>query len=122
ANGRTRDVYANGTPNCFGEWVCEHRWRPIANMVEFRNVTDSAFFVSNWWSNGNNQIAFSRGNKGFVAINREGGTLSRSLQTGMPAGLYCDVFSGERTADGASCTGVQVTVDAQGVAEVSVPG
>ena len=23
---------------CINDWVCEHRWRQIANMVEFRNV------------------------------------------------------------------------------------
>ncbi len=27
--------------------------------------------VTNWWDNGNHQIAFCRGNKGFIAINNE---------------------------------------------------
>jgi alpha-amylase len=28
--------YSDGT--CGNGWVCEHRWRQIFNMVEFRNV------------------------------------------------------------------------------------
>jgi alpha-amylase len=121
-DGSTKSVYAGSTPSCFGEWVCEHRWRPITNMVAFRNNTAQAFFTSNFWSNGNNQMAFSRGDKGFVAINREGGTLSRSFQTGMAAGSYCDVISGDMGADGASCSGGVVTVNAQGNATLSLPG
>lgn len=120
ANGKTKSVYTNGQANCFGEWVCEHRWRPITNMVQFRNVTSSAPGVADWWSNGNNQIAFSRGDKGFVAINREAGSLSRTFKTGLAAGSYCDVISGEMAANGASCTGTTVTVDAQGNASITV--
>jgi alpha-amylase len=120
ANGATKNVYANGTPKCFGEWVCEHRFRPIANMVAFRNNTASAFSTSNWWSNGNNQIAFSRGDKGFVAINRESGALSQKFQTGMAAGSYCDVISGDMSANAASCSGGTVTVDAQGFTTITV--
>lgn len=120
ANGATRSVYANGTPKCFGEWVCEHRFRPIANMVAFRNNTASAFSTSNWWSNGNNQIAFSRGDKGFVAINRESGSLSQKFQTGMAAGSYCDVISGDMSANASSCSGSTVTVDAQGFTTITV--
>ena len=49
--------------SCGGGWICEHRWRQIYNMARFRNT--AAFQpVQNWWDNGNNQIAFSRGNKG----------------------------------------------------------
>lgn len=50
---------------CGGGWVCEHRWRQIYNMVRFRNTAQFQP-VQNWWDNGNNQIAFSRGNKGKV--------------------------------------------------------
>ena len=34
--------------------------------------------VTNWWSNGGDQIAFGRGTKGYVAINHEGSTLTRA--------------------------------------------
>lgn len=102
-----QSVYQNGTAECGSAWVCEHRWDSIANMVEFRNITDGTG-VSAWWDNGNNQIAFNRGSKGFVAINREGGNLSRTFSTFLPDGNYRDV-----AGDG-SCVSVQdgqVTLD-----------
>lgn len=71
-------------------WVCEHRRTAIANMVGFRQVTDGQA-LTNWWDNGANQIAFGRGTRGFVAINREAAGLTRTFQTSMAAGAYCDV-------------------------------
>ncbi|MCZ9336491.1 alpha amylase C-terminal domain-containing protein, partial [Streptomyces sp. TRM76130] len=32
--------------------------------------------------------------KGYVAINHEGASLTRTYQTSLPAGTYCDVQSG----------------------------
>lgn len=83
-------VYQNGQAQCGGAWVCEHRWSAIANMVEFRNQTDGAG-LNNWWDNGNNQIAFGRGDRGFVVINREGYGLSRTFATSLPDGQYHNV-------------------------------
>lgn len=110
------NVYNGSNPQCFNQWQCEHRWQPIANMVAFRNTT-AGEPVQNWWDNGNNRIAFSRGSKGFVMINREGSGLSQSFQTGLPAGNYCDVISGEPTSNG--CSGDTVTVDGSGFATVT---
>lgn len=86
----TGTVYQDGSAQCGSAWVCEHRWESIANMVGFRADTDGEG-VNNWWDNGNNQIAFSRGNRGFVAINREGGSLSRTFNTGLADGHYRNV-------------------------------
>jgi len=110
----------NGTSvNCFGSaWQCEHRWREIANMVRFRAVTEGAG-VSRWWDNGNNQVAFARTGKGFVVINREGGTLTRTFATGLPAGTYCNIIAGDAT--NGSCSGGSITVDGSGNASFSVP-
>src|SRR4051812_20769911 len=126
-NGNTNSIYPAGsnTPNCFNQtpgvgWVCEHRWRSIGNMVAFRNYTTSVWSTSNWWDNGNNQIAFSRGDKGFVTINRESGTLSRTFQTGLPAGTYCDVIHGDFDSAANTCSGPTVTVSAGGSASISV--
>ncbi|EPX63502.1 Alpha-amylase [Cystobacter fuscus DSM 2262] len=108
----------NGTSvNCFGEWQCEHRWREISNMVRFRAVTEGTA-VSNWWDNGNNQIAFARAGKGFVVVNREGGALNRSFATSLPAGTYCNVLSGD--FNNGTCTGSTVTVDGSGNATFNV--
>ncbi|MFF7154511.1 carbohydrate-binding module family 20 domain-containing protein [Streptomyces sp. NPDC008139] len=81
-----------GTVNaCYSDgWKCQHAWPQIANMVGFRNAV-SGTAVTNWWSNGNNAIAFGRGSKGYVAINHEGGPLTQTFTTSLPAGSYCDV-------------------------------
>ncbi len=106
---------------CFSNnWVCEHRWLAVANMVGFRNSVNSVWTVNNWWSNANNQIAFSRGDKGFVVINREGSALSRTFVTGMAAGTYCNVIVGDLNSTGTGCTGGTITVDASGNAAITV--
>ncbi len=94
-------------------WVCEHRRTGIANMVQFRNVTADEPIVE-WWDNSANQIAFGRGDKGYVAINREGATLTRDFQTGMAPGAYCDVIHGELLSNGTACTGPVITVTVSG--------
>ena len=94
-----------------GQWVCEQRDPSIRMMVGFRHVT-AGTDVNHWWDNGNNAIAFSRGNKGFVAINREGTTLTQTVATGLPAGTYCDLLTGGLVSG--VCAGTQVVVDATG--------
>ncbi|MET9106375.1 carbohydrate-binding module family 20 domain-containing protein [Streptomyces zhihengii] len=89
-----------GPPNggqvnaCYSDgWKCQHAWREISSMVAFRN-TARGQAVTNWWDNGGDQIAFGRGDKAYVAINHEGSSLSRTFQTSLPSGTYCDVQSG----------------------------
>ena len=107
---------ADGT--CGGGWVCEHRWRQIYNMVGFRNAVRGTE-VNNWWDNDENQIAFGRGNRGFIAINGQlGVNMNENLQTGLPPGTYCDVISGSRS--GLTCTGKSVTVTADGSAQIVI--
>ncbi|MGP3947173.1 alpha-amylase [Streptomyces sp. 7N604] len=77
-------------------WKCQHKWPEIAAMVGFRNAVRGTA-VTDWWDNGNDAIAFGRGSKGFVAINHEGGALTRTYRTSLPAGDYCDVQSRSRT-------------------------
>ncbi|MFB7560286.1 carbohydrate-binding module family 20 domain-containing protein [Streptomyces brevispora] len=85
-----------GTVNaCYSDgWKCQHAWREIASMVGFRN-TARGEAVTNWWDNGGDQIAFGRGSKAYVAINHEGSSLTRTFQTSLPAGDYCDIQSGK---------------------------
>ena len=97
-------------------WVCEHRWHQIKEMVKFRNVV-AGTAVLNWWDNDSNQIAFSRGNRGFIAFNGQFNVnLSATLQTGLPAGTYCDIATGLKS--GNSCTGGTVTVGSDGRAAI----
>ncbi|MFE4953783.1 carbohydrate-binding module family 20 domain-containing protein [Streptomyces sp. NPDC056653] len=84
-----------GTVNaCYSDgWKCQHAWPQISSMVGFRN-TARGEAVTDWWDNGGDQIAFGRGSKAYVAINHEGSSLTRTFQTSLPAGDYCDVQSG----------------------------
>ena len=59
-------------------------------MVAFRNATRGES-MTDWWDNGADAIAFGRGAKGYVAINHESSSLSRTYQTSLPAGTYCNV-------------------------------
>lgn len=117
-NGNLQSPVINPDGSCGGGWVCEHRWRQIANMVGFKNVVGSAT-VANWWDNGGNQIAFSRGNRGFIAFNGQfGADLNSRLLTGLSAGTYCDIISGQR--NGNSCSGASFVVDSQGYANIAI--
>ncbi|MFJ7056593.1 carbohydrate-binding module family 20 domain-containing protein [Streptomyces microflavus] len=84
--GQVNACYADG-------WKCQHDWREVSSMVGFRNAARGQS-VTNWWDNGGDQIAFGRGSKAYVAINHEGSSLTRTFQTSLPAGDYCDVQSG----------------------------
>lgn len=98
-------------------WVCEHRRTAIANMVGWRNAVGTANV--NFWQNGdnNNRIAFNRGNKGYIAMNRDdNASWSTKLQTGLPAGNYCNVIVSD---DVQSCP--IITVDSGGYASFTVP-
>ncbi|BAU82747.1 alpha-amylase [Streptomyces laurentii] len=95
-NHQVSACYQNG-------WKCQHAWREISSMVGFRN-TARGQGVTNWWDNGNDAIAFGRGNAAYVAINHEPSSLTRTFQTSLPAGAYCDVQRDN----------TRVTVDATG--------
>ncbi|XP_012724943.2 pancreatic alpha-amylase [Fundulus heteroclitus] len=106
-NGSTKAVPVNPDQTCGDGWVCEHRWRQITNMAIFRNVVNGQPHT-NWWDNQSNQVAFGRGNRGFIVFNNDGWDLDVTLNTGMPGGTYCDVISGQK--DGNRCTGKQILV------------
>jgi len=128
----TRRVWINDGGNwhntCFdagSKWMCEHRWRPISNMVGFRNAVNANWEpVAHWWSNGQRQLAFGRGTLGFVLINAEPGSNPGSfgpegngwMQTGLPAGQYCDVIHSNLAPDKMRC----LTENGQDVAALTV--
>ncbi|XP_077256834.1 alpha-amylase 4N-like [Temnothorax americanus] len=108
----------NPDDTCGNGWVCEHRWRQIYNMVRFRNAANNTD-VNNWWDNGQNQIAFCRGNAGFIAINGDKYDLKQTLFTCVEPGTYCDVISGN--LENNKCTGKAVTVDQDRKAYIEIP-
>jgi alpha-amylase len=129
--GNTMPVYAAGSdvPACappeslasapVGSWTCEHRVPSVAGMVSFRKATAGAPSVTDWWDDGSNQIAFGRGKLGFVVINRETAPLTRTFQTELAGGEYCDVVGGSLVSG--SCTGAKIAVGPDGAAPITVP-
>ncbi|XP_015839911.2 LOW QUALITY PROTEIN: alpha-amylase [Tribolium castaneum] len=113
-NVKSPIIYSDGS--CGNGFVCEHRWPQVRNMVDFRNAV-SGTEIGNWWSNNEQQIAFSRGSVGFIAF-ANGGNLTEKIQTGLAAGTYCDIISGSLVNK--TCTGKSVVVDGKGVASVRI--
>jgi alpha-amylase len=75
---------------------------------------------ANWTTGTNNQIAFSRGSVGFVALNNDDATVwNMTFTTGLPAGVYCNVVHGGLS--GGKCTSDTVTVNSSGQATLSIP-
>ncbi len=108
-------VHNGSTLNCFeDDWQCEHRFISISNMVAFRNYTAPNFFVSDVWKDGNDKVAFGRGDLGFVVINRSNDTISRWFQTSLSQGEYCNVIASN------NCSEI-ILVNSYGQAEIIVP-
>ncbi len=100
-----------------GSWVCEHRDPYILNMFRFRR-TVAGMAIENWWDDGANAIAFSRGNKGFIAINHNATALNTSVTTLLAPGTYCDLLTGGKS--GSSCSGTAVVVSASGAISLAL--
>jgi len=97
------------TGQCENGWICEHRWPEIVSMIRLRNTMGTERVqISNWWSNGKNQIAYTINEHAFVAINKEKIDMNIRVATHLKCGVYCDVFSGRK--EGNKCTGHQVVV------------
>lgn len=118
SDGNILSPVINADDTCGNGWICEHRWRQIYNMVRFRNAVNRTNGVNNWWDNGQNQIAFCRGNAGFVAINGDRFDLKRTLFVCLPPGIYCDVISGN--LENNRCTGKTVKVGENKLAYVEI--
>ena len=55
----------------------------IILLLHFLLLTEGTFLgtdKNDWWDNGNNQIAWARGDRGFVAINNDAYDLTETLQ------------------------------------------
>jgi alpha-amylase len=100
--------------DCANGWVCVDRYTGVANLVRFHNVAGDAP-VANWYDDGANLIAFSRGRVGWIALNNETTAQTRTFRTGLPRGTYCDIVHSD------TCTGPTIRVDGAGRATVTVP-
>ena len=107
--------------DCDKGWACTHRSRGVANLVDFHNYVGAAP-VRNMYDDGVNLIAFSRGIRGWIAINNHGTSQTHTFTTGLAAGTYCDVIHGTFSVSvhATSCSGPTVKVDSAGRATVTV--
>ena len=112
ANGMVTDT------DCSSGWACVDRNLGVANMVGWHNDVGTAP-RANWWDDGANVISFSRGNRGWIAINNGTADKTITVKTGLARGTYCDLIHG--AASGGSCSGPTVTVAGDGTATVTVP-
>ena len=113
ANGMVTNTVCDNTT-----WVCVDRYQGVLGMVGFRNFVGNAP-VANWYDDGVNLIAFSRGDRGFFSIDNETAAKTVTVQTGMHSGTYCDVIHGSVQGNG-TCSGPTVTVDHLGFAAITV--
>ena len=113
ADGTTNDVAcaASLETAVVGDWVCEHRDPAIAAMVGFRRAV-AGTDIRDWWDNGAHAIAFSRGDRGFVAVNLESAPIGLDVPTSLAPGTYCDLLSGGLAAG--HCAGRSIEIDPSG--------
>ena len=112
ADGRITDAV------CGQGWSCDHRNPGIVAMVGWHDYVGQAE-RANFWTDDANVVAFSKGNRGWVALNNGKAPEEIRVQTGLPGGRYCDVITGAEQAGG--CTGTVVSVNSTGFAAVTVP-
>ena len=93
-----------------GDWVCEHRDPYIGRMVAFRRAV-AGTPVTGWWDDGDRAIAFSRGDRGFVALNLADSTVTVDTPTPLPSGAWCDVLGGGPEAGGCAGRALEVGED-----------
>ncbi len=113
ANGIITDT------TCGSGWTCVDRATSVANMVGWHNHV-AGTPRRNWYDDGVNLIAFSRGHKGWISINNNTTAVTRSFRTGLPAGRYCDIIHGDYSRG--SCSGPTVMVNDRHRARVTVGG
>jgi alpha-amylase len=104
---------------CASGWECTDRVGAIARLVPWHNLAyTNNDAVANWYSDGSNLIAFSRGADAWIAINNEPAAKTATFTTGLPDGTYCDLI--HSTYSSGSCSGAGITVSG-GAATVTVP-
>ena len=116
----TASPYVNGVAQINVNWDFIHRWQGISNMVNFRAASVGQA-QTNWTTGNTNQVAFSRGTVGFIALNNTNTVWANTFFTNLPAGTYCNVINGNLNAAGNGCTGGTVVVNTSGNASITVP-
>nr|WP_242500104.1 type I pullulanase [Bifidobacterium pseudolongum] len=104
-----------------GDWNCQQRWTTTRGMIAFHNYVDGTS-VSDWQDDGANNIAFSRGDKGFVAINNSTEDKEAEYATSMPDGEYCDVYAVQDCSKTVTVSGGKAKVTVPAMQAVAIYG
>lgn len=96
------------------KWQCTQRLTSIRGMIEFYNAVRGTK-VTNWQDDDDNNVAFSRGNKGFLAINNTEKPQKVSYKTDLPDGEYCNVYESKDCTKTVIVSGgkVETTINAE---------
>jgi len=111
--------YSGGVAQINVNWDFIHRRGDIYPLVKFRSAAHGQA-QQNWVTGNANQIAFGRGNVGFVALNNTTSAWTQRFYTGLPAGTYCNIVHGLANSGATACTSDSVTVNSTGYATVTV--
>ena len=103
--------------DCANGWVCIDRDTGVKGMVGFHNYVGNAP-IANWTDDGANFISFSRGQRGFLAMNNASTAKTMTVQTGLAPGRYCDIIHGVSFSQ--SCTGPTLYVNHLGRTTVRI--
>mmetsp|Transcript_40786 Transcript_40786/g.75869 ORF Transcript_40786/g.75869 Transcript_40786/m.75869 type:complete len:530 (-) Transcript_40786:36-1625(-) len=107
---------ANGELNCGRDqpWVCEHRHRPVANMVGWRQAAGEDE-INNFVAVGGNHISFCRGSSACIALNRAETAWHADFPVSVPSGHYCDIANSTETG----CPEIHIGHDSR--ARIEIP-
>jgi alpha-amylase len=107
---------------CGAAWTCLDSAVAVRHLVALHNTAGNAP-VANQDDSTLNVLAFSRGNRAWIALNNSTKAVTKTFATGLKAGTYCDVVHGgaSSTNGRGTCSGPTVKVDKTGRATVSVP-
>ncbi len=123
--GRVRQVYSGyefknhddpapmSVAPCGKGWNCEHRNSLIMNAVGFARATRGTGVTDR--GSDNKVIWFSRGNKGFYALNADKKPVTKTFKTQMKDGTYCEILQQPNR-----CGGQKIKVK-KGMATITIP-
>ncbi|MBF9308515.1 glycosidase [Bifidobacteriaceae bacterium NR044] len=107
APGATETSVPDASCGKDSKWQCTQRWTSIRGMIGFYNAVKGTK-VTKWQDDESNNIAFSRGNKGFFAINNDDKQNDVGYNTDLPDGEYCNVYASKNCEKTVTVSGGKV--------------
>lgn len=103
------------------DWNCQQRWTTTRGMIAFHNYVHGTA-AEHWQDDGANSIAFSRGGKGFVAINNSTESKEAEYSTTMPDGEYCDVYAIQDCSKTVTVSGGKIKASVPAMQAIAIYG